>query len=119
MTRAKRVGRASYAIRLPDSLREWRLTGGLNTPSHEPDCEIPADNSGVATIDPATGAHALGRAKASGACVDTTVIDALARLVCDTWSSDPPRYSDGSHVRLAPDESITLTVDFPIRAAAG
>ena len=71
-----------------------------------------------ASIDPETGKHNYVGAWASGKRIDQLVIASCAELVCDTWSSEPLHFPDGSQVELLAGEAISLTVEFPILAAA-
>ena len=58
-SKRKRIGPAEFALRFPPSLLSRRLDGRLNTPKHDPECEMPPSNSGTVTveaaIDPAIG----------------------------------------------------------------
>ena len=62
----------------------------------------------------ADGQHHLVRAQAEGGRIDLVVLQALADLVCGSWSSSPPRLPDGSECDMRADESIRLIVDFPV-----
>ena len=87
-----------------------------------PDCDVPDTNSGIVTveasIDPETGKQIYVGAWASGKRIDQFVIASCAGLVCDTWSSEPLQFPDGSQVELLAGEAISLTVEFPILSAA-
>lgn len=121
--RGRRIGEPKYAITFPPSWESRAVRGRLHTPSLDPGCPIPEANAGTVTveaiIDPATGAHTYAGASASGACIDAHVIRGLSDLVCDAWSSDPIRDSDGAPVALEADETVGLTVEFPILASRG
>lgn len=113
------IGQAEFALRFPLSLLSRRLEGRLNTPHHDPACEVPADNSSTVTVEAtvdAQGKHRLVRAR--GERVDAGALQSLAALVCDFWHSGSPRSPDGTKVDLLEGETISLTVAFPILAAA-
>ena len=116
------IGQAQFWLHFPSSLLSRKLEGTLLTPVLHPDCEVPDTNSGTVTveasIDPETGKHSYLGAWASGKRIDQFVLASCAELVCDSWSSEPLHFPDGSQVDLLAGETIRLTVDFPIRAAA-
>lgn len=119
--RARRtgLGQARVDVILPDRLVGLGLSGTLHTPTHDPECEIPRDNSGTVTVEADVGAdgqHHLVRAQAEGGRIDLAVLQALADLVCGSWSSSPPQLPDGSECDMRADESIRLIVDFPVVA---
>lgn len=121
--RARRtgLGQARVEVILPDRLVGLGLSGTLHTPTHDPECEIPRDNSGTVTVEADVGAdghHHFVRAQAEGGRIDLTVLRALADLVCGSWSSSPPQFPDGSECDMRADESIRLIVDFPVVARA-
>lgn len=123
---AKRIGQTGFTMRYPDRLAPavdelGKLRSRLHTPTHQPPCEIPPDNSGavhvLVAVDPATGQHRLLRAWALGGPVDHEVLRGCIEMILG-WSCDPPRFADGTLVasRLDSGERLTLEVRLPIEA---
>lgn len=116
-------------MRRPDRLEaeiaaRGRIRSRLHTPTHQPPCTIPPDNSGavhvLVTVDAETGQHRLLRAWALGGLVDHEVLRGCIEMILG-WSCDPPWYADGTLVAatLARDERMTLEVRLPIVGEGG
>lgn len=117
-TTTMRIGQTGFTMRYPDRLAPavaelGKLRSRLHTPTHQPLCEIPPNNSGamhvLVSVDPATGQHRLLRAWALGGPIDHEVLRGCIEMILG-WSCDPPRFADGTLVasRLNHGERLTL-----------
>ena len=84
----KRIGQTGFTIRYPDRLAPavdelGKLQNHLHTPTHQPPCEIPLDNSGdvLVSVDPSTGLHRLLRAWALGGPIDHEVLRGCIEMI--------------------------------------
>lgn len=121
-SRGRGVRQAQYWIDLPGRLVGHGLRGMLHTPRHDPGCAIPPDNSGTVTVEAeidSEGRHRLVRVWAEGERIDHDVLQGYAELVCNSWSSDPPEYPDGTRCDLRDGETIGLEVAFPVASGRG